>query len=297
MYRAVPIWGGSFSETIMKRVAIQGYAGSFHHIAAQQYEGSKVDILPCDTFRAVARAVESGEVDYGVMAIENSIAGSILPNYNILQRCNVHIVGEIYLQIRQNLMVNRGVKLEDITEVESHQMALLQCADFLDAHPWRLVESADTALSAAQLQQSGSRTTAAVAGKLAAELFDLDIIAADIHTNRNNYTRFLILERCDRGVFEPEAERAEGNKASLYFKIPDTSGSLYDTLAAFEGLGINMTKLQSYPIADQPFHYMFHVDMEFERVEALRSAVERMRAKGVEVHIYGVYNKNTDFEL
>lgn len=297
MYRAVPIWGGSFSETIMKRVAIQGYAGSFHHIAAQQYEGSKVDILPCDTFRAVARAVESGEVDYGVMAIENSIAGSILPNYNILQRCNVHIVGEIYLQIRQNLMVNRGVKLEDITEVESHQMALLQCADFLDAHPWRLVESADTALSAAQLQQSGFRTTAAVAGKLAAELFDLDIIAADIHTNRNNYTRFLILERCDRGVFEPEAERAEGNKASLYFKIPDTSGSLYDTLAAFEGLGINMTKLQSYPIADQPFHYMFHVDMEFERVEALRSAVDRMRAKGVEVHIYGVYNKNTDFEL
>ena len=102
---------------VMKKVAIQGYAGSFHHIAAQQYEGAKVDILPCDTFRAVARAVESGEVDYGVMAIENSIAGSILPNYNLLQRCNIHIVGEIYLQIRQNLMVNRGVKLEDIKEV------------------------------------------------------------------------------------------------------------------------------------------------------------------------------------
>ena len=173
----------------MKKVAIQGYAGSFHHIAAQQYEGSAVEILPCDTFRAVARAVERGEVDYGVMAIENSIAGSILPNYNILQRCNVRITGEIYLQIRQNLMVNRGVKLEDIREVESHQMALLQCADYLDAHNWRLVESADTALSAAELQRSGSRTTAAVAGALAAELFDLDIIAADIHTNRNNYTR------------------------------------------------------------------------------------------------------------
>lgn len=282
---------------VMKKVAIQGYAGSFHHIAAQQYEGAKVDILPCDTFRAVARAVESGEVDYGVMAIENSIAGSILPNYNILQRCNVHIVGEIYLQIRQNLMVNRGVKLEDIREVESHQMALLQCADFLDAHPWRLVESADTALSAAQLQQSGSRTTAAVAGELAAELFDLDIIAADIHTNRNNYTRFLILERCDRGVFDIETVRTEGNKASLYFKIPDTSGSLYDALGAMGGLGINMTKLQSSPIADEPFHYMFHVDMEFSSVETLRSVTKRMRDKGVEVHIYGVYNKNTDFEL
>lgn len=281
----------------MKKVAIQGYAGSFHHIAAQQYEGSAVEILPCDTFRAVARAVERGEVDYGVMAIENSIAGSILPNYNILQRCNVRVAGEIYLQIRQNLMVNRGVKLEDIREVESHQMALLQCADYLDAHNWRLVESADTALSAAELQRSGSRTTAAVAGALAAELFDLDIIAADIHTNRNNYTRFLILERCDREQFEPTAESIEGNKASLYMKIPDTSGSLYSALGALEGLDINMSKLQSYPIADQPFNYMFHVDMEFGNIVALRTALERMRAKGVEVHVYGVYNKNTDFEL
>ena len=281
----------------MKKVAIQGYAGSFHHIAAQQYEGCAVEILPCDTFRAVARAVESGEVDYGVMAIENSIAGSILPNYKILQQCNLHISGEIYLQIRQNLMVNRGVKLEDIREVESHQMALLQCAEYLDEHGWRLVESADTALSALELQKSGSRTTAAVAGALAAELFDLEIIAADIHTNRNNYTRFLILERCDRAIFEPEADTVVGNKASLYFNIPDTSGSLYQTLGAMEGLDINMTKLQSYPIADQPFHYMFHVDMEFDDVSSLRKAVKRMRARGVEVHIYGVYNKNTDFEL
>lgn len=281
----------------MKRVAIQGYEGSFHHIAARQYEGADVEIMPCDTFSAVASAVEHGEVDYGVMAIENSIAGSILPNYKILQQRNLHITGEIYLQIRQNLMVNHGVKLEDIREVESHQMALLQCAEYLESYGWRLVESADTALSAAELQKSGSRTTAAVAGELAAELFDLDIIAADIHTARNNYTRFLILERCDRAQFEPTAIHTVGNKASLYLKIPDTSGSLYDTLGALEGLDINMTKLQSYPIADQPFHYMFHVDMEFGALLALRIAVERMKAKGVEVHIYGVYNKNTDFEL
>lgn len=281
----------------MKKVAIQGYAGSFHHIAAQQYEGEAVEILPCDTFRAVARAVESGAVDYGVMAIENSIAGSILPNYNILQKCNVHIVGEICLQIRQNLMVNRGVKLEDICEVESHQMALLQCAEYLDAHPWRLVESADTALSAAELQKSGSRTTAAVAGELAAELFDLDIIAADIHTNRNNYTRFLILEYCDRTHFAPEVERTDCNKASLYFKIPDTSGSLYETLGTMANLTINMTKLQSYPIPDQPFHYMFHVDMEFDDISQLRTVVNRMRNRNVEVHIYGVYNKNVEIEL
>lgn len=282
---------------IMKKVAVQGYAGSFHHIAARQYEGGDVEIVPCDTFRAVARAVERREVDYGVMAIENSIAGSILPNYNILQKCNIHISGEICLQICQNLMVNRGVRLEDITEVESHQMALLQCAEWLDKHNWRLVESADTALSAAQLQQSGSRTTAAVASQLAAELFDLDIIAPNIHTNRNNYTRFLILEYCDRDCFEPEAEWLEGNKASLFFKIPDTLGSLYDTLGAISGLDINMTKLQSYPIPDEPFHYMFHVDMEFNDVEILRLAVRRMRDRGVEVHIYGVYNKNVSIEL
>ena len=278
----------------MKKVAIQGYAGSFHHIAAQKYEGAAVEIVPCDTFRAVAREVESRRVDYGVMAIENSIAGSILPNYNILQKCNVHIVGEICLQIRQNLMVNRGVKLEDICEVESHQMALLQCADYLDAHSWRLVESADTALSAAELQRSGSRTTAAVAGELAAELFDLDIIARDIQTNRNNYTRFLILEYCDRTQFKPEVERVGGNKASLYFKVQNSTGSLYDTLGMMSGLNINMTKLQSYPIPDQPFHYMFHVDMEFGDIAQLREVVNRMRSNGVEVQIYGVYNKNVE---
>ena len=281
----------------MKRVAIQGYRGSFHHIVAEGIEGGEIEILACNTFREVAQAVEQRRVDYGIMAIENSIAGSILPNYNLLQNCNVHITGEAYLRIRQNLMVNRGVCLEDIREVESHQMALLQCADYLDAHPWRLVESVDTALSAAALQRSGSRTSAAIAGELAAKLFDLDIVARDIHTNRNNYTRFLVLEYCDRNNFEPEAASTMGNKASLYFKIPDTAGSLYDTLGVMTGLNINMTKLQSYPIPDQPFHYIFHVDMEFDEVSQLRLVVERMRSHGVEVHIYGVYNKNVDIEL
>ena len=256
-----------------------------------------MDIIPCDTFTAVARAVERGEADYGVMAIENSIAGSILPNYKILQQCNLHISGEIYLQIRQNLMVNRGVTLADIKQVESHQMALLQCAEFLENYDWRLVETADTALSAAELQRSGSRTTAAIAGTLAAELFDLDIVAADIHTVPNNYTRFLILEYCDRSCFQPEMVDTAANKASLYFKVPDTSGSLYQTLGAIEGLNINMSKLQSYPIPDQPFHYMFHADMTFGSIETFRLAVARMREMGVEVHIYGVYNKNTEFDL
>ena len=277
----------------MKQVAIQGYRGSFHHIVAEGIEGAEVEILACDTFREVARAVEERKVDYGIMAIENSIAGSILPNYNLLQNCNIQITGEAYLRIRQNLMVNRGVKLEDICEVESHQMALLQCTDFLDKHHWRLIESADTALSAAQLQASGSRSKAVIASSLAADIFNLDIIAPDIHTNRDNYTRFLRLDYYDRANNEPQAGEGSG-KASLYFKISNSSGSLYDTLGCFEGLNLNMTKLQSYPIPTEPWHYLFHTDMEFQSGADFTKAIERLRERGVEVHIYGVYQKGKD---
>ncbi len=277
----------------MRKVAIQGYRGSFHHIVAEGIEGAEVEILACDTFREVAQAVEQRRVDYGIMAIENSIAGSILPNYNILQNCNVHVTGEAYLRIRQNLMVNQGVKLDDIREVESHQMALLQCTDFLDKYRWQLIESADTALSAAQLQASGSRTKAVIASSLAAGLFNLDIVAPDIHTIRDNYTRFLRLEYYDRTHEEPMPGEGKG-KASLYFKIDNTSGSLYDTLGCFEGLNLNMTKLQSYPIPTEPWHYMFHTDMEFEEGDDFKKAIERLRKSGVEVHIYGVYQKGKD---
>lgn len=277
----------------MRKVAIQGYRGSFHHIVAEGIEGAEVEILACDTFREVAQAVEQRRVDYGIMAIENSIAGSILPNYNILQNCNVHVTGEAYLRIRQNLMVNQGVKLDDIREVESHQMALLQCTDFLDKYRWQLIESADTALSAAQLQASGSRTKAVIASSLAAGLFNLDIVAPDIHTIRDNYTRFLRLEYYDRTHEEPMPGEGKG-KASLYFKIDNTSGSLYDTLGCFEGLNLNMTKLQSYPIPTEPWHYMFHTDMEFEEGADFKKAIERLRKSGVEVHIYGVYQKGKD---
>ena len=277
----------------MKRVAIQGYRGSFHHIVAEAIEGGEVEILACDTFREVAQAVEQRRVDYGIMAIENSIAGSILPNYNILQNCNVHITGEAYLRIRQNLMVNRGVRLEDIREVESHQMALLQCTDYLDKYHWQLIESADTALSAEQLQASGSRTKAVIASSLAAELFDLDIIAPDIHTTRDNYTRFLRLDYCERANSEPTPCEGSG-KASLYFKINNTSGSLYETLGCFEGLNLNMTKLQSCPIPTEPWHYLFHTDMEFEEGKNFSQAIERLRMRDVEVHIYGIYQKGED---
>ena len=173
----------------MRKIAIQGYEGCFHHIAAIEYFGRDIAILPCDTFRQVASAVKQGQADMGLMAIENSIAGSIIPNYSILQDENLQVAGEVYLPIKQNLMVLPDVELEDIREVESHSMALLQCIDYLDQHPWKLVESEDTALSARHIAQNGLRHTAAIASELAAEMFGLKIIAPEINTCKSNYTR------------------------------------------------------------------------------------------------------------
>ncbi|HKB44224.1 MAG TPA: prephenate dehydratase domain-containing protein, partial [Chitinophagaceae bacterium] len=178
--------------------AIQGYEGSFHQVAAQQFFGKNVEVIPCSTFREVVIiAGNKKESDGGIMAIENSIAGSILPNYNLLQKSNLKIIGEIYLQIKQNLLVNPGVKLEDIREVHSHPMAIQQCLEYLDKHNWKLIETDDTALSAKHVHQHKSKHIAAIASKLAAELFNLDMIAPNIHTLKNNYTRFLVLQAED----------------------------------------------------------------------------------------------------
>lgn len=266
-----------------KKVAIQGYEGSFHQIVAYRCLGEDIEIHPCPTFREVARQVESGEVDYGVMAVENSIAGSILSNLGILQKNSLQAVGEYYLRIRQNLMVLPDVRLEDIQEVHSHPMALLQCADFLDTHDWKLVETEDTALSARHIAEQGIRNAAAIAGDLAARLFGLKIVAPDIHSIKNNYTRFLIL----RPAGEPLPQGS--NKASLYFKTDHKHGSLMKVLREMEDSTINMTKLQSFPIPSEPWRYMFHIDMEFETMEDYDRVVHAMERASQELHVYGVY--------
>src|ERR1700674_2685676 len=158
-------------------IAIQGYEGSFHQVAARRFFGKDVIVIPCATFREVVRiAANKKESEGGIMAIENSIAGSILPNYNLLQKSNLKITGEIYLQIKQNLLVNKGVQLEDIREIHSHPMAIQQCLQFLDKYDWKLVETEDTALSAKHIHQHHSKHAAAIASKLAADLFSLSMI-------------------------------------------------------------------------------------------------------------------------
>jgi len=269
------------------KVSIQGYEGSFHQVAAQQFFGKDVTVIPCATFKDVVKiAGNKKESDGGVMAIENSIAGSILPNYNLLKKSNLKIAGEIYLQIRQNLLVNPGVKLSDIREVHSHPMAIQQCFGFLDKYNWKLIETEDTALSAKHVHQHHSKHVAAIASKLAAELFNLHMIAPNIHTMKNNYTRFLILQREDKVIIQDAP-----NKASVNFHTDHSRGSLAKVLTQIANGGINLSKLQSFPIPGSDWRYSFHADMEFDSLEQFDAVMEVIKPLTEEMKVYGVYKK------
>ena len=270
---------------MIKKVSIQGYEGSFHQEAAQHFFGKNVEVLPCSTFREVIKkATAKNEADAAVMAIENSIAGSILPNYTLLQNSNLAIAGEVYLKIKQNLLVNKGVKLEDIREVHSHQMALLQCIEYLEKYNWKLVETEDTALSAKHIHQHKNKHTAAVASKLAAELYNLDVIAPGIETAKNNYTRFLILQKAGTIDINKEA-----NKASVNFHTDHSKGSLANVLNVIAAAGINLSKLQSFPIPGSKFKYAFHADLEFTSLNIFNETINKIKAITESVKVYGVY--------
>ncbi len=269
------------------RVSIQGYEGSFHQEAAQQFFSKEVEVIPCATFREVVKvAASKKESNGGVMAIENSIAGSILPNYNLLQKSNLRIAGEIYLQIKQNLLVNKGVQLTDIKEVHSHHMAIQQCLVYLDKYNWKLVETEDTALSARHIQQHRSKHIAAIASKIAADLFNLDMIAPNIHTMKNNYTRFLILQREE--LVQPDKE---SNKASVNFHTDHSRGSLAKVLTRIAEGGINLSKLQSFPIPGSDWKYSFHADMEFDTLNQFNEVIEDIQGLTAALKVYGVYKK------
>lgn len=269
------------------KVSIQGYEGSFHQAAARQFFGKDVEVIPCGNFRDVIRlAGNKKESDGGVMAIENSIAGSILPNYTLLQNSGLRITGELYLQINQHLLVNPGVTLQDIREVHSHPMALQQCLQYLDKFNWKLVETEDTALSAKHIHQHRSKHIAAIASKLAAELFELDILAPNIHTMKHNYTRFLVVQRPDA---VPEVEGAD--KASVNFHTDHSRGSLARVLTRIADGGINLSKLQSFPIPGSNWQYSFHADMEFDTIGQFNEVIEKIRPITAELKVYGVYKK------
>jgi prephenate dehydratase len=274
------------------KVSIQGYEGSFHQVAARQYFGKNVEVIPCATFRDVVKiASNKKDSNGGLMAIENSIAGSILPNYNLLQKSSLQIIGEVYLPIKQQLLVNPGVQLEDIREVHSHHMAIQQCLEFLDKYNWKLVETEDTALSAKHVQQHRSKHIAAIASKLAADLFHLDVIAPNIHTLKNNYTRFLVL--VPQEAAQPVAD---ANKASVNFHTDHSRGSLARVLSRIADAGINLSKLQSSPIPGTDFQYSFYADMEFDTQDQFNAVIDSIKPVTKELRIYGVYKSGKSAE-
>ena len=270
-----------------KKVTIQGYEGSFHQVAARQFFGKHVEVIPCATFREVVRIGEDEkESDGGVMAIENSIAGSILPNYNLLQKSKLQVIGEVFLSISQNLLVYPGVKLEEIKEVHSHPMAILQCLDYLENQDWKLVETEDTALSAKHLREHKSKHTAAIASKFAAQLYDLDVIGPDIHTLKNNITRFLIMVPAKQKI-----EIADADKASIYFQTDHSKGILSKVLAKIAQGGANLSKLQSMPIPGSTFKYGFYADIEFEQKKQLDKLLAELKLITNNFKVFGLYKK------
>ena len=270
-----------------KGIAIQGYEGSFHQVAARNMYGKSVEVIPCATFRDLIRIASDKSASSGaIMAIENSIAGSILPNYNLLQKSKLKVVGEVYLSISQNLMVNPGVQLEDIKEVHSHPMAILQCLEYLEKYNWKLIETEDTALSAKHVHQHKSKHVAAIASKLAAELFELDLIAPNIQTMKNNYTRFLVLQR------EKEAIQInEADKASIYFQTNHSKGILSKVLTLVADADINLSKLQSMPIPGSNFKYGFYADLEFDQLNQFYQVLYSIDSLTNSVKVFGIYKK------
>jgi prephenate dehydratase len=270
-----------------KKVTIQGYEGSFHQVAARQFFGKNVEVVTCDTFREVVRIGEDKkQSDGAVMAIENSIAGSILPNYNLLQKSKLQVTGEVYLSISQNLLANKGVKLEDIKEVHSHPMAILQCLDYLEKYNWKLVETEDTALSAKLVQQHKSKHIAAIASKFAAQLYNLNVLTPDVHTLKNNITRFLIMEPI---AAKTKIENAD--KASIYFQTDHSRGILSKVLSKIAQGNVNLSKLQSMPIPGSTFKYGFYADLEFENNKQIEKVLESVKALTNSTKVLGLYNK------
>ncbi|XCF07195.1 prephenate dehydratase [Tamlana crocina] len=253
---------------MIKKVAIQGIKGSFHHIVSQQFFENPVDCIDCLTFDRVVDSLITAESDAAVMALENSIAGSIIPNYALIDKFKLHIVGEHYLDIQHNLMAWPGQRIDDIKEVYSHPMALLQCKEFFKQYPHiKLVEDKDTAEVAERIRKQELKGIGAIASVTAAEIFELDILAHSIQTIKHNETRFVIVKRVNSEVPENEI-----NKASVKFEANHKRGSLAAILNVMSDCRLNLTKIQSLPIVETPWKYAFFVDVTFETYNDFKKA-------------------------
>jgi prephenate dehydratase len=270
------------------KIAIQGIKGSFHHQVAKDYFYQNVLVDECLSFEELVDSLLKGNSDQAVMAIENSIAGPIIPNYALIDKNNLHIIGEHYLDIIQNLMALPGQKIDDIQEVHSHPMALLQCMDFLKKYPnIKLVEDKDTAETARRIHEKQIKGIAAIASVTAAEMYNLEIIAPSIQTIDNNMTRFVILKKENSFVSE-----AEINRASIKFELDHKRGSLAAVLNVMSDCKLNLTKIQSLPKIETPWKYSFFVDVTFEKYEDYAKAKALVSIMADYFKVLGEY-KNT----
>ena len=278
----------AFVFDMNKRIAIQGVKGCFHEQAARMFydeHGHIVpDIVECLTFDELYMSMDACRADAAVMAIENTVSGGLLPNFELLRKYDRKIKGEVFLRIQQNLMALPGQKIEDIKEVRTHYMAINQTREFFKDYPWiRLVESEDTAKSAADVAAEGLTGVGAVASSLAAELYGLEVLAESIETYKQNFTRFLILDD------SLEVDKEKVNKATMCFTLPHTPGSLAHVLTILSFYGMNLTRIQSLPIPGQEWQYFFYVDIKFDDYVRYGQALAAVRPLMEDLNILGEY--------
>lgn len=270
----------------MNHIAIQGIKGSYHEQAAQVLYG-QARMRACDSFDELTTAVKTGEVDGGVMAIGNSIAGSILPNYSLIHNNNLWISAEVYIPIHHHLMALPEQSLEDIVEVQSHPMALLQCKQYFKNYPHiKLVETDDTAASAVRIQQEGKKGIAAIASKQAAQLYDLAILSDAIQENTDNMTRFMVVHKERKQVINTD-------KATLVFTTRHKAGSLAKVLTLFATNDMNLTNILSIPIVAEPFMFRFVVDVSYASEQQFHEVTQRLKECTGSWSILGMYKEHS----
>lgn len=275
----------------MRKIAIQGGAGSFHEIAAQSYfSEEKIEIVPCDTFKELFNAMDKDEDLLGVIAIENTIAGSLLQNHNLLRESGCRIIGEYKLRISHQFVALPGQKMKDIKEVHSHPIALMQCEEFLDKNRNIMaVESADTAMSAQEIAEKRIKGRAAICSREAADKFGLEILEEGIETNKRNFTRFLIIAKPDMAYRMNRG--MELNKSTIVFTLPHEEGSLSKVLTILSFYHINLTKIQSLPIIGREWEYQFYVALTFTNYERYQQGLDAIKPLTSEFQNLGEYRE------
>ncbi|MBM6865854.1 prephenate dehydratase [Bacteroides caecigallinarum] len=273
----------------MRKIAIQGVKGSYHDIAAHKYfKDEDIELICCNTFEEVFVQMKKDSDVIGVIAIENTIAGSLLHNYELLRESGATIIGEHKLRISHSIMCLPEDNWEDLTEVNSHPVALAQCRDFLHNHPeLKVVETEDTAGSAENIRKNNLRGHAAICSKYAAGLYDMKILEEGIETNKHNFTRFLVIS--NPWLADELKDRSKVNKANIVFSLPHSEGSLSQVLSIFSFYKINLTKIQSLPIIGREWEYMFYVDVMFNDYLRYKQSIDAVTPLTKALKILGEY--------